>query len=251
MISSSPPQNFTPSTNSMDKFETQGDEDVLYHLKQEQMESTTATSSSARKGKRKRTSNTKPTQKPQPPPQQKESACRSSESEDESPKPKKKKLKKKKEAKKTKAAQKENASASESVAENPVRKSARRGNDGKEIDNQEALICPHADSHRERTMEGLEEEDNVLQLKGGYLKDAKCSVCNKGLVHAKKSISEGESNKTLFNCTNALFVCINFKSKRKEPCKFCMCHACYVDISTKADEEAANLSTRRSSSRKR
>ena len=76
--------------------------------------------------------------------------------------------------------------------ENTKRKSARLGNDmTKDSEIQHVEICPYAFSHRERRMDGLEEESDVRNLKGGYLKEAKYSVCCKVIVNAKNLSAEG------------------------------------------------------------
>ena len=100
-------------------------------------------------------------------------------------------------------------------------------------------------------MDGLEEESDVRNLKGGYLKESKCSVCRKVIVNAKNLSAEGQQNETIFNNKNTLFVCVNFKSTRKEPYRFCMCRTCYVTINAKDNEYDDNLKTRRSSSRRK
>ena len=112
-------------------------------------------------------------------------------------------------------------------------------------------ICLYAFSHRERRMDGLEEESDVRDLTGGYLKQAKCSVCRKVIANAKNLSAEGQQNETIFNNKNTLFVCVNFKSTRKEPCRFCMCRTCYATINAKDNDYDDNLITRRSSSRRK
>ena len=51
-------------------------------------------------------------------------------------------------------------------------------------------------------MDSLEESD-VRNLKGRYLKQAKCGVCCKAIANAKNLSAEGQQNETIFNNNNA------------------------------------------------
>ena len=69
--------------------------------------------------------------------------------------------------------------------------------------------------------------------KSGYLRKAAWLKCNKRLINKNKLLEDQKAVLTLLHSKYLAHACKCYRTRQDVPCKYCMCLACYVDLSIK------------------
>ena len=119
----------------------------------------------------------------------------------------------------------------ESEEEGPTKKNVKKSKKtNKNAKNHKTASCTHVKAHKERSFDGLPQEQDIRNLnKNGCLLEASCSVCKKTAVNKTKSSEEESLKETLFNGKCALFSGECCRTKQDACCKFFMCQKCHVE----------------------